>query len=124
LTVPEASLLVFDTNKDNQLSLEELNNQQTAVETYIKTHIKLENKSGTLECSLLSMVKTDNVGIPAIEFHLQYTSNSSVESLSITYDFLFDDYDRQHVNLLVISKGDDVDQTVFDTETVTFIMSP
>ncbi|SDO99123.1 Hydrogenase/urease accessory protein HupE [Paenibacillus sp. yr247] len=115
LTLPESSLLVFDTDKNNVLTLEELNNQRTEIESYFKTHLKLENKSKLLECSLHSISKTDNLGIPSIEFNLQFTSVSSVESLSITYNLLFDDYDPQHVNFLIITKEDDIDQTIFDT---------
>lgn len=115
LTISEFSLLFFDTDKNHVLTLEELNNQKTEIENYFKTHLKLESKSKQLECSLHSFSKTDNLGIPSIEFNLQFTSVSSIESLSITYNLLFDDYDPQHVNFLIISKEDDIDQTIFDT---------
>lgn len=115
LTLPEADLLMFDTDKDNVLSEEELNLRRPAIETYLRSGLHMELPSGPLDFSLLSMEKTEKTGVPAVSFLLAFHSKSPVDSLNIRYNLLFDDADPAHVNFLVITNGDDVDQTVFDS---------
>lgn len=124
LTIPEPSLLVFDSNKDKQLSLDELNSQRSSVEQYLRTHLQIEVASERLEPTLISMEKTEETGIPAVLFKLRFTSKSYVESFTVQYTLLFDDVDPMHTNFAFISQGDDIDQAIFDTTNRTYHFEP
>ncbi|WP_165452633.1 HupE/UreJ family protein [Paenibacillus thalictri] len=115
LSIPEPSLIgVFDLNKDNVLTVDELNSERAAIEDYLHKHLELEVPAGLLEMQLGDMSKTDKSGIPAISFQLRFTAKTTVDSLNIRYNLLFDDADPLHLNFMVITNGGDVDQTVFD----------
>lgn len=114
LTLPEASLLAFDTDHNNELSSAELESQRSAIQTYLQRHLQLELPSGQLDFTLVSMDKNEKTGISAVSFQLQSMTKSRADSLTIHYSLLFDDVDPAHINFLVIANGNDVDQAVFD----------
>ncbi|WP_248928081.1 HupE/UreJ family protein [Paenibacillus hamazuiensis] len=115
LTIPEPSLLAYDTNKDNKLEPAELDAQRAALEAYIRAHLELETPSGPLPLALNSIETTEKTGIPAVSFRLSFAGQSAVTGLTIRYSLLFDDADPLHLNFAVITRGNDMDQTVFDT---------
>ncbi|WJH37131.1 HupE/UreJ family protein [Paenibacillus sp. CC-CFT747] len=71
----------------------------------------------------LEGIKEENKDvIPGFTFHLVYRSGSAVTSLLVQYELLFDDYDREHVNQLVLLDGPDfADQTIFNADNRSYL---
>ncbi|MFC0213589.1 HupE/UreJ family protein [Paenibacillus chartarius] len=123
LFLPEPSLLMFDTRKDERLSENELAEQRDGVAAFLEEGLQLSSEGDPLDFELASFAADDKEGIPGYTFHLNYVSEHPIEQLHIDYELLFDETDPQHVNFTVIVDGDDVDQAVFDTLHRTYVFT-
>jgi hydrogenase/urease accessory protein HupE len=124
LFIPEPSMLQYDLNADKQLDTEELKQQTSSMTNYLSDHLQLRNGQKPMALELLSVERAEKETIPGIAFKLNFTGNSKIESLTIQYSLLFDDYDPNHINFAIIMNGNDVDQTIWNAENRTYHYEP
>ncbi|WP_186446237.1 HupE/UreJ family protein [Paenibacillus cremeus] len=112
LFIPEISLLRFDTNKDNRLSESELSSD---LAKYIQEHVRLEQTMKAMPVAMKSMRLDEKETVPGVSFVLHYEALEPIKGFTLQYSLLFDDADPLHINFVLITEGDDVDQAVMDT---------
>jgi hypothetical protein len=116
LFIPQRSLPAYDSNHDGSLSADELKEHKPQIEAYLSSHLSLQNRTEEMRFTLLSMEPAEQESVPGIDFALEFTSSTEIDSLNIHYTMLFEDSDPDHLNMLVIQNGDDADQAVFDRD--------
>jgi hydrogenase/urease accessory protein HupE len=114
LYLPSPMLGRFDTNRDEQVTLEELNGQRPKIESYLKDNVRLEVGKEPLAFKLISFGPKSNPSSSGYAFQLEYTTPLQIEGLYIHYNLLFDDLAPNHTNIMVIPNGEQFDQLVFD----------
>lgn len=114
LFLPEPSMAaLFDQDHDGKLSEAELNGQRQRIEAYLREHLRLDNAGREMTFRLLSFGKDEKDAIPGITFDMRFASDDYIDALTIHYNLLFEDADPDHINFLLISQGNDMDQYVF-----------
>lgn len=120
LFLPATDLPSFDTNGDKRISAEELAAGRERLAEYVRQHVVLKRDDETLAYRFDTAEPADREGIAGVQMNLEYTSKYSIDDLTLQYTLLFDDVDPMHVNFVMITNGDDLDQALMDINNRTY----
>ncbi|CAG7652236.1 hypothetical protein PAESOLCIP111_06485 [Paenibacillus solanacearum] len=115
LFIPENSLLLFDTDRDSKLSERELSDQRGEMTRYVTERLKLKQDMENMPVTMKTIRMDVKDSIPVVAFSLHYEALKPIQRFIIDYSLLFDDADPAHLNFVLITEGDDIDQAVLDS---------
>ncbi|MFC6230750.1 HupE/UreJ family protein [Paenibacillus allorhizosphaerae] len=115
LFIPENSLLMFDIDHDNKITERELTDKHSEMTRYVTDRLRLEQDMEPMTVTMKSIHLDEKDTIPGVSFSLNYDAFKPIQRFIIDYNLLFDDADPAHLNFVLITEGDDIDQAVLDS---------
>lgn len=108
LLLPHPIMLQYDSDRNGEITDDELERQKVAIATYMRDQLELFNDKQKMEFELLSIKSAiqQSTEDPIVKFLFKFISNTTVERLTIHYNIMFNDIDPGHQNYIQLYKDD------------------